>query len=173
MPPKYGILRKTPPPTLNRPLGNKIIRIRASHERPWDNEVEFGSGIPGHGTSTNPKTVSNRSNRTVLKGPPLALARLKDTLRPEKSRAQRAGITTQEAANVVKRPIGIAWSELSNTEQGKYKEILNEYMTIQLCRRNIYILNKWNALDEDNQCRLLSLGAHEPIPSFEMSQEDI
>jgi len=46
-------------------------------------------------------------------------------------------------------------------------------MTIQVCCRNIYILNKWNALDEDNQHRLLGLGAHEPIPSFEMSQEDI
>ena len=28
-------------------------------------------------------------------------------------------------------------------------------------------------MDEDNQHRLLGLGAHEPIPSFEMSQEDI
>jgi len=108
MAPKYGILRKTPPPTLNRPPGNKRIRVRASHERQLDNKVEFGGGIPGHGTSTNPKTVSNRSNRTVLRGPPLALARLKDTLRQEKSRAQRAGITTQEVANVVKRHIGTA-----------------------------------------------------------------
>jgi len=106
--PKCGILSKTPRPTLNRPPGNKRIRVRASRERLRDNEVEFGGVIPGHGTSTNQKTVSNRSNRTVLRGPPLALARLKDTLRQEKSRAQRAGISTQEAANVVKRPIGPA-----------------------------------------------------------------
>jgi len=46
-------------------------------------------------------------------------------------------------------------------------------MPIRLCHRNIYILNQWNPLDKDNQCRLLGLGAHEPIPSFEMSQEDI
>ena len=166
MPPKCRILRKTPPPTLNTPSCSKRICVRASRERLRDNEVESGCGIPGHGTSTSPKTVSNRSNRTVLRERPLALARLKDTLRQEKSWAQRAEITTQKAANVVKRPISTAWSELSNTEQGKYKEILNEYMTIRLCHRNIYILNQWNALDEDNQRRLLGLGTHEPIPSF-------
>ena len=74
---------------------------------------------------------------------------------------------------MVKPPIGTVWSELSNTEQGKYKEILNEYITIQLCHRNIHILNKWNALHGDNQRRLLCHGAHEPIPSFEMSPEDV
>jgi len=170
MAPKSGILRKTPPPTLNRPPGNKRICVRASRERPWDNEVEFGCGIPGHGTSTNPKTVSNRSNRTVLRVLPLALAQPNNTLRQEKSGAQRAGITTQEAAKVLKRPIGTAWSELSNNEQGKYKEILNEYITIRFCLPNIYILNKWNALDKDNQGRLLGLGVYEPIPTFVMRQ---
>ncbi|KAF8435585.1 hypothetical protein BGX38DRAFT_1274916 [Terfezia claveryi] len=87
-------------PKLNRPPGNKENRVRVPRERPFDPEVEFGGGIRIHGTSTNPKTVYNRSGRTSLRGLPLALPRLKNSLRQEKSRAQRGGITTQEAADV-------------------------------------------------------------------------
>jgi len=125
-------MHKTPPPAVNRSPGTKLERVRALQERPWDDEVEFGGEIPGQGKSNNPKTVSNRSNRTSLRGPPLALARLKDTLRQEKSQSQRAGITTPETAEFVKRPIGTPWSQLTNTEHGRYKEVMNEYMMIRL-----------------------------------------
>jgi hypothetical protein len=170
MPPKKYLMGSNEQPA--GPPGTKPNRVKAVREKPWDDEVEFGGGIPGQGKSSNPKTVANRSNRTSLRGPPLALARLKDTLRQEKSRSQRAGITTAEAAQVVKRPVGTPWSQLTNTEQGRYKEVLNEYMTIRLCRRNIFILRKWNALDKSTQRRLLGIAADEPIPDFSMSRED-
>ncbi|KAF8415145.1 hypothetical protein EV426DRAFT_709148 [Tirmania nivea] len=46
----------------------------------------------------------NRLGKTSLRGPPLALTRLKDTLKQEKSRVQWGEITIQEVADVVKRP---------------------------------------------------------------------
>ena len=117
MPPKSGILRNTVRCNPGQPTRNQIHGVRVRQERPWDPEVEFGGGVHTHGTSTHRKTVYNRVNRTSLRGPPLALARLKDTLRQEKFRAQRAGITTEQLRDLVGRPIGTAWSELTHIQQ--------------------------------------------------------
>ena len=119
MPPKPGILRNTVPCNPGQPTRNQIHRVRVRRERPWDPEVEFGGGVHTHGTSTHPKTVHNRANRTSLQDPPLALARLKDTLRQEKFGEQRAGITTEQLRDHVGLPIGTAWSELTNIQQDK------------------------------------------------------
>ena len=101
MPPKPGILQNTVPSNPGQPTRNQIPRVRVRRERPWDPEVEFGGGVNTQGTSTHPKTVYNQANRMSLRAPPLPLARLKDTLRQEKFRAQRAGITTEQLGYLV------------------------------------------------------------------------
>ena len=145
---------------------------RASKEKPFDPDVEFGGGVNTRGTSTQVHSKKLREARSNLHGPPLAVHRAQDAYRQVKNRALKQGITTEAMADEVGVPIGTSREDMTIVQKNKFYKLIDDYTTIKLCRRKVLIYSQWNALTPAHQRELLGLGPKEKIPVFTILAEE-
>ena len=141
-------------------------RFRMPREKGFDPEVEFGGGAKVRGTSQQAASKKNREARSALRGPDLAMHRAKDYYRTVKSRGVKQGIVEEEQAQYVGRPVGTAFADLTIPEQSALRQLFEQYNTIKLLRRKIYIYNKWNWLEDADKRRFSGLGLDDELPVY-------
>ena len=120
-------------------LRTKPKRYRASKEKPFDPDIEFGGSVNIRGTSTQVHSKKLREACSNLRGSPLAVHRAQDAYRQVKNRALKEGITTEAMADEVGVPIGTSRENMTIVQKNKFYKLINNYTTIKLCRRKVLI----------------------------------
>ena len=70
------------------------------------------------------------------------------------------------------RPVGTTFADLTILEQSALRQLFEQYNMIKLLRRNIYIYNKWNWLEDADKRRFLGLGLDDELPIYRVPAKE-